>query len=151
MYMPGMGKGTVPKYLVIAKDDLTGASEGRALVSITSGDLAAFFWEEIFCRYGAVYQVTTDNGPEVKGAFAKLLKEYHIPHVRISPYNSQANGVVERGHFTIREAIVKACGTKKSELHNWANHVPFALFADKITARRSLGGLSPYQIGRAHV
>ena len=28
MYMPEMGKGTVPKYLVIAKDDLTGASEG---------------------------------------------------------------------------------------------------------------------------
>ena len=49
MYMPGMRKGSNPKYIVIAKDDLTGASKGRALVSIASGDLAAFFWEEIFC------------------------------------------------------------------------------------------------------
>ena len=135
MYMPELEKGTVPKYLVIVKDDLTEACERWALVSIISEDLAAFFWEEIFCRYGAVYQVTTDNGLEVKGAFAKSLEEYCIPHIRISPYNFQANGVVKQGHFTIQEAIVKACETKKLELHNWANYVSFALFADKITAQ----------------
>ncbi|KAF8574764.1 hypothetical protein K439DRAFT_1371611, partial [Ramaria rubella] len=30
---------------------------------------------------------------------------YGIPQIHISPYNSQANGVVERGHFIIREAV----------------------------------------------
>jgi len=34
---------------------------------------------------------------------------YSIPHICISPYNSKANGVVERGHFIIREAIIKPC------------------------------------------
>lgn len=80
MLILGMGKGPVPKYLVITKDNLSGASEGQALVSASSGELASFFWKEIFCRYGAMYQVTTDNGSEVKRAFAQLLKNtlYHM-------------------------------------------------------------------------
>ncbi|EKM49148.1 uncharacterized protein PHACADRAFT_107402 [Phanerochaete carnosa HHB-10118-sp] len=101
MYMPGMQKTQSPRYLVIARDDLSGASEGRALEEATSEELALFFWEEIF---------------------------------------------LERGHQNIRTAIIKACGQKKGALKNWADHVPFALFADRITARRSLGGLSPYRL-----
>lgn len=146
MYMPGLKNTSNPRYLVIARDDLSGASEGRALERATSDELASFFWEEIFCRYGAVYQVTTDNGPEVLGAFQKLLKTYHIPHIQITPYNSRANGSVERGHQNIRSAIVKTCATRGSSIKNWAVHLPFALFANKITARRSLGGISPYRL-----
>ena len=71
--------------------------------------MAKFFWEEIFCRYGAVGQVTTDNGPEVQAAFTQLMDRYHIPHIQISAYNSKANEVVEQGHFTIQEAMMKAC------------------------------------------
>jgi len=48
-----------------------------------------------------VKQVVTDNGPEVEGAFRELLEKYQILQTKILPYNKQANGVVERGHFTI--------------------------------------------------
>ena len=131
MYMPS-AQGF--KYIVAARDDLSGAAEGRALRKNNARAIAQFLWEEIICRYGAIGQVTTDNGPEVRAAFSQLVERYHIPHVRISAYNSKANGVVERGHFTIREAILKAC---EGNVKKWPEYVSHAFFADKVTVRRS--------------
>ena len=137
-----MEKGMGFQYIVAARDDLSRASEGRALRNIKAKTLAAFFWEEIICRYGAIGQVVTDNGAEVQEAFAELVRRYGIPHVRISPYNSKANGVVERGHFIIRESIMKACQENPKQ---WPNHVRHAFFADKITINRSTG-TSPFYL-----
>jgi transposase InsO family protein len=129
-------------FIVAARDDLSGACEARALRNNNSESLASFFWEQIYCRYGCIMQVITDNGSETKGAFNKLMKDLGIPHVRISPYNSQANGVVERGHFTMREALMKACEGRPSD---WPLKLPQAVFADRITTS-SVTGYSPYYL-----
>jgi len=139
LYMPRAGK---YRYIVIARDDLSRAPEGRALRSLKARPMANFFWEEIICRYGAVGEVVTDNGPEVSAAFADLLERYGIPQVRISPYNSKANGVVERGHIDIRESLVKACGNR---IQDWPRLLHHALFADKCITRRSTGR-SPFYL-----
>lgn len=139
MYMP-LAKGF--KYLIAARDDLSRAAEGRALRKATASAVAKFLWEEVFCRYGAVGQITTDNGPEVQGAVIRLMDRWGIPHVKISPYNSKANGVVERGHFVIREAIIKAC---RGSPNKWPDHVHHAFFADKVTVRRSTN-FSPFYL-----
>lgn len=130
------------RYIVAARDDLSRVSEGRALRNNNAESLARFFWEQVICRYGHVGQVVTDNGPEVQSAFAKLLQRYGIPQVRISAYNSRANGVVERGHYIIREAIVKSC---QGKIKDWPNKVPLAFFADKITTSH-VTGFSPYYL-----
>ena len=57
------------RYLVAARDGLSLAAERRALRNNTADSLARFFWEEIICCYGAIGEVVTDNGSEVKGAF----------------------------------------------------------------------------------
>ena len=137
MHMP---KAQNRRYLVAARDDLSGAAEGRALEKASARSLSRFFWEEIICRYGAIGEVVTDNGPEVKGAFSELVRRYGIPQIRISPYNSKANGVVERGHFTIREGLVKAC---EGRINLWPSKVHHAFFADKVTTRRATGS-SPF-------
>jgi hypothetical protein len=92
MHMP-RAKGF--KYIVAARDDLSGTCEAKPLRKANSKSLATFFWENIFCRYGAPQKVITDNGPEVQDAFDKLLKRLGIPQIRITPYNHHANGVVE--------------------------------------------------------
>lgn len=89
------------KYIIAAHDDLSGTAEGRALRHSNAKATAQFIWEEIFCRYGAVGHIVTDNGPELQAAVTLLMDRYKIPHIKISAYNSKANGVVERGHFTI--------------------------------------------------
>ena len=50
----------------------------------------------------------TDNGPAFVQALDVLVSRYGICHIQISPYNSQVNGVVERRHYNVREAIVKS-------------------------------------------
>lgn len=135
------------RYIVLARDDLSRYVEGRALKSNTAKSLSKFFWEDIYCRYGAIGQITTDNGPEVKGAFSELVKRIDIPQVTISAYNSQANGVVERGHFTLREALVKACGKK---INQWPNKLPHALFADRIMTSRVTGFSAFYLVHGVH-
>ncbi len=130
------------RYIVAARDDLSRASEGRALRKSNATTLAHFFWDQIFCRYGAIKKVVTDNGPEVQGAFSELMDKYGIPHIQISAYNSKANGVVERGHFIIREAIVKTCNGKVSQ---WPDKVQLAFFTDRVTISRSTG-YSPFYL-----
>jgi len=130
------------KYIVAAKDDLSGTSEAIPLRKATAKNLAKFFWEYIYCRYGAPQHVVTDNGPEVKEAFDRLLKRLNIPQIRISPYNHHANGVVERGHFIIREALVKTC---KDKIADWPQRLPEIMFADRVTTSR-VTGFSPYQL-----
>lgn len=146
MLMPKV-KGEGFRYIVAARDDLSRATEGRALRKANAKALANFFWEQIYCRYGMVLHVVTDNGPEVKGAFAILMRRLKVPHVRISPYNSKANGVVERGHFIIREAIVKAC---EGKIDQWPSKVPLAFFADRISTSKATGFSAFYLLHGVH-
>jgi transposase InsO family protein len=130
------------KFIVAAKDDLSGTSEAKPLRNATADSLQKFFYEYIYCRYGAPMEVVTDNGPEVKQAFQILLKRLEIPHIRITPYNHHANGVVERGHFIIREALLKTC---KDKITDWPNRLPEIIFADRVTVNR-VTGFSPFQL-----
>src|SRR6202000_1738464 len=50
--------------------------------------------------------------------------------------------VVERGHYNIREALVKLCENKISD---WPLMVPAACYADRITIRRATG-FSPFYL-----
>jgi transposase InsO family protein len=128
--------------IVAARDDLTGFCEAKALTAQTSEALATFFWTYIYCRYGCPLQVTTDNGSEVEGAFKLLAARLRIPQIQISPYNKHANGVVERGHFTLREALVKAC---EGHMSKWPALLPAAVFADRVTTS-SVTGYSPFEL-----
>ena len=139
MHMP---KAQGYQYIAAAKDDLSGVSEGRALKDKAAIQLCKFFWEQILCRYGAIGEVITDNGKEVFGAWKVLMERYHLPHIRISAYNSRANGVVERGHQNIRNALVKAA---KGKISKWPDLVPHAFFSDRVTIRRQTG-YSPYYL-----
>ena len=134
------GKGY--RFLVAARDDLSHAAEGRALKKNNSKNLSRFLWEQIICRYGHIAEIVTDNGAEFKKAVAILLRRYGIPQIRITPYNKHSSGLVEQGHFTIRQAILKDCGKHPEQ---WPSKVPLAFFADRVTTRR-VTGYSPFYL-----
>ena len=139
MKMPEAGG---KKWIVVCKEDISGVCEGRALAKDNARNIAQFFKEQILYRYGAIPEVVTDNGPSLAGEFAKLAKEFNIRQIKISPYNSSANGVVERGHFNIREGLVKAC---QGDISKWPQYLQAAIFADRITTRRATG-YSPFYL-----
>ena len=98
--------------------------------------IGTFIFEEILCRWGAVEQLITDNGTPYIAALDWLADRYGIQHIRISAYNSQVNGIVERQHCTIRESVFKACDSDNSR---WPTVAPFAFWADRATTCKSTG------------
>jgi hypothetical protein len=106
----------------------------------TGRTIGAFIFEEILCRWGAVEQIVTDNGTAYVAALDWLAERYGIHHIRISPYNSQANGIIKRQHCTVRESIFKACDSDDSR---WLTVTPFTFWADRATTRKSTG-YSPF-------
>jgi hypothetical protein len=71
--------------------------------------ISVFIFEEFLCRWGVPEEIVTDNGPASVEALNWLAEQYGIHHICILPYNSQANGIVERHHLEVREAIMKVC------------------------------------------
>ena len=134
-------------WIVACRDDLSGTTEARAIASDNAKTLARFFKEQIIYRYGSVGEVITDNGPSLMGEFAQIVQKFNVCHIKISPYNSQANGVVERGHYNLREAIVKLCNGR---LRDWPSFLSAAVYADRITTRRATGFSPFYLLHGAH-
>jgi hypothetical protein len=128
------------RYITQARCSLTAWPEWRALRAETGRTLGAFLFEEILCRWGAVEEIVTDNGTPYVAALDWLADRYGIRHIRISPYNSRANGIVERQHRSIRDSLVKACEGDDSK---WPTLAPYVFWADRATIRKSTG-FSPF-------
>jgi hypothetical protein len=124
------------EYLVVARDDLSGWVEARALARATSEAVAKFLWEDVVCRHGCFGRLVVDGGPENKAHVAEFVKRYGIRRVRVSVYHPQANGMIERGHRPITEAL--ACMTEGGR-KNWVKTLPAVLLADRTTVHGPTG------------
>lgn len=94
--------------IIIARENLTGWVEAKAIRSPNVQDTAAFFFGQIVVRYGLTMNVTTDGGMEFMGMFKQQLRKFGINHIiKTSAHNPAANGVVKRGDRPIKEAIFK--------------------------------------------
>jgi hypothetical protein len=64
-----------------------------------------------------------------------------IHYICISPYNSQANGIVECRHLDIREAIMKVCNGKERK---WPTAMHTIFWAEQITTHKALNHSTYY-------
>src|SRR5882724_6770218 len=137
MLMPTINKFS---YLVKACCALSSWPKWHPLQKENKKTLRDFIFNDILCRWGGVAEIVTDNVPVFVAAVGYLSKKYGIHHIKISPYNSQANGVVERKHFDIHESLMKMCNNEHSK---WVCMAPLVFWADQVTVRRPIG-YSPY-------
>src|SRR4030095_9040159 len=124
------------KYAVFARDDLSAWSEGRALKENNSRNVAKFLYEDVICRHGCPLKAVTDGGGENKKIAKALLENYKVHRIVVSAYHPQANGLVERGHDAIVNSLSKYCSQNPGK---WVEYLPLALWADRISVRRSTG------------
>ena len=68
--------------------------------------------------------LVTDRGPENEGYLAELARTYGIGHVVMSAYHPQSNGLVERGHKPIVDALSKLTAGGSGD---WVFHLPGVL------------------------
>jgi hypothetical protein len=128
------------RYVVHARCAMSSWPEGRATTADSAKVIMAFIFQEILCRWGTLDEIVTDNAAPYIAAVDLLGEQYGIRHIRISGYNSQANGIVESKHFDVREAIMKTCKGNESK---WREVLPQVFWAERITIRKSTG-YSPY-------
>jgi transposase InsO family protein len=143
VYMP-TGRGG-KKYLVVARDYTSGWPEAKGLTENSSAAVARFLDEYIFARWGLPYRLSVDGGPENRGLVIDLAKQYGITRVVSSAYHPQGQGLIERGHKELVGALQKMKG-------NWADNLHRALWADRISVKRSTGETPAYLVlGQEHV
>lgn len=110
--------------------------------SLSSRAVADFLWEDVISRHGCFGKLIIDGGSENKEAVAELTRRYGIKRVVVSAYHPQANGMIERGHKPIVDALSKMSDGGST---NWVRNLPAVLWADRSTVRTS-NGLTPYYI-----
>jgi hypothetical protein len=128
------------KYIAQGRCSLVYWPEWCMLQKENGQSLGNWILRDIIYRWGLLLEIVTDNGAAFLKALAYLEKHYHIKHIRISGYNSHANGLVERSHFEVREAIFKACDGNESK---WSSVAHSVFWAERVTIRRRMG-CSPY-------
>ena len=129
-------------YLVVARDDLSGWVEARPLAKATAQAVAKFIWEDIVCRHGVFDKLIVDGGPENKGLVKEFARRYGIKRIVVSAYHPQANGMIERGHKPIVDALSKMTAGGQG---NWISNLPAVLLADRATTKTTTGQ-SPYYL-----
>jgi hypothetical protein len=130
------------RLLVHARCSLSAYPEARPLRNETARLIGTFIFEDILCRWGAVEEIITDNGSPFIKALDFLKERYGISHIRISGYNSRANGVIERAHRSVRDSLMKAANGDESK---WLDVLPSVIWAERTTIQRSTGH-SPFYI-----
>jgi hypothetical protein len=110
------------------------------LRSETGTTIAEWLFQDFICRWGTLTEIVSDNGGPFIKALEYLAKKYHIHHIRISGYNSRANGLIERSHFDVRQALFKSVDGDQAK---WSTAAYSVFWADRITIRRRMG-CSPY-------
>ena len=137
MHMPSLSG---YKYIVQGRCSLIYWLEWAMLAKENAVALGKWILHDIIYRWGLLLEIVTDNGPAFLKALAYLEKHYHIKHIRISRYNSCANGIVEQLHFKVKEAIFKACDGDESK---WSGVAYSVFWAERVTIRCRMG-CSPY-------
>jgi hypothetical protein len=127
-------------YITHGRCGMTSWVEGRPLREETGRSVGMWMFEDIMCRWGCFVRIITDNSAVYKAAVAWLEQKYGIKGIKISPYNSKANGRIERPHWDIRQMLWKATGGNPSKWFWFFYHV---LWADRITVRKYFG-CSPF-------
>lgn len=72
----------------------------------------------------------------------QLSENLGLPLVFSTAYHPQSNGLVERGHQPLVNTLAKWC---EQEPQRWSKVLPAALWADRVTVKRTTG-LSPFRL-----
>ena len=127
-------------YIVQGHCSLTHWPEWGMLCKESAKLLAMFILHNIIYHWGMLLEIVTDNSAPFVKALDYLAKHYHLWHIWISGYNSQANGIVEQSHFDVQQALFKACDGDQTK---WST-VAYSVFWAECVMIWWCMGCSPY-------
>ena len=97
---------------------LCGWPEGGPLGKVDSITIGKELWKSV-CRHGVPKRVVHDGGPENKKYVGDFCTTYEIENIRTSAYHAPGNGMIERGHQPVLDALSKLAGGGKQWVKHW--------------------------------
>ena len=102
----------------------------RDITTETVVDALAHGW---IGSHGIPQTITTDRGSQFTSAvWSQLLEAWGINHSTTTAYHPEANGLVERFHRRLKEALRALCGDERNE---WFWKLPMALLSIRTTLK----------------
>ena len=133
------------QYLLTIIDRFSRWLEAIPLPETSAQTVADAFLHNWVGRFGVPRTLTTDRGSNFQSnLFKKLLKSLGIVHISTTSYHPCANGLIERPHRRIKEAL-KAHSANSS----WYEVLPFILLQMRTTPRED-SDCSPSQTTFGH-
>ncbi len=125
-------------YLFTIVDRTTRWPEVVPLSTVAAADCAAALFQGWIQRFGVPSTITSDRGPQFTSQlWAALCKLLSITHVQTTAYHPQANGLVERLHRRLKDAL-----RARSATADWYSHLPWVMMGIR-TAWREDSAFSP--------
>jgi hypothetical protein len=110
-------------YLFTIIDRTSRWPEAILLASITTADCARALFAGWVSRFGVPATITSDRGVQFTSAlWAGLCSLLNIQHSPTTAYNPQSNGLVERFHRRLKDAL-----RSRAAAADWHNHLPWVL------------------------
>ena len=105
--------------------------EAIPLSSTDTASIAAAFTSSRVARFGVPDHLTSDCGPQFCSAlWLELLQWWVTKHHLTTAYHPQANGMVERAHRQLKDALgARTAGG------DWASHLPWGLLGMRVAPK----------------
>ena len=113
----------------------------------TGQAIGDWIFQDILCRWGTLVEIISDNGKPFIAALSYMEQKYHVKHIRISGYNSRTNGIVERSHFDMRQALFKASDGAEGK---WSQATYSVFWSERITPRKRMGCFPYFTVTGTH-
>jgi len=120
-------------YLFTIVDRTSRWPEAIPLKSVTTIDCASALFQGWVSRFGVPAVITSDRGAQFTSSlWAALCSLLNISHAQTTAYHPESNGLVERFHRRLKDALRARCAAA-----NWADHLPWVLMGLRPTPRET--------------
>jgi len=118
-------------HLMTIIDRSTRWLEAVPLASTAAADCARALAEGWVARFGAPHTITSDRGAQFTSQLWRdLCTQLGTLHITTTAYHPEANGMVERVHRRLKDALRARCAAA-----DWADHLPWVLLGLRAATR----------------
>ena len=115
------------RYIMTFIDALTRYGIAVAVPNKKAETIARAIFEKVFCVYGLIEQILTDNGGEFSNEVLELALSYmKVKHRKVTPYRPSANGLCERFNKVLLEILRSQVQDNESQ---WDKNLCLAAFS----------------------